>query len=71
MENILSKDFFNIKTNNIKPRSGKILISEPFNQDSHFKRSVVLLAEYSKEGAIGFVLNNKIEQIYTKKKCSK
>ena len=36
---------------------GTVLVSEPFMLDSYFKRSVVLVGEYSDEGAIGFILN--------------
>ncbi|WP_256006603.1 MULTISPECIES: YqgE/AlgH family protein [Pedobacter] len=42
----------------IAPSAGKLLISEPFLLDPNFKRSVVLLAEYQEEGALGFVLNH-------------
>jgi putative transcriptional regulator len=39
---------------------GKVLIAEPFSNDIHFRRSVVLLCEHSPEaGTIGFVLNKK------------
>lgn len=46
---------------NIAPAKGKVLISEPFLQDNYFKRSIVLLTEYSSEGAVGFVLNKPID----------
>lgn len=52
----LNFDFFNIDKN-LKPKKGRILISEPFLQDIYFKRSVVLLTEHTNEGSIGFVLN--------------
>lgn len=55
---ILDADFFKIQTNNIKPKTGRVLISEPFLDDGIFYRSVVLLTRYSpEEGAMGFVLN--------------
>jgi putative transcriptional regulator len=39
-------------------KSGILLISEPFMVDNNFKKSVVLLSDYSdKEGSVGFVLN--------------
>ncbi len=38
-------------------RSGKLLIAQPFLQDTHFARSVVFLCEYGQEGSLGFVLN--------------
>jgi putative transcriptional regulator len=40
-----------------QPSTGKLLISEPFLSDPNFKRSVVLLAEHSEEGTLGFILN--------------
>jgi len=54
-------ELFNLKTNNIKPDIGRILISEPFTVDEIFKRSVVLLTQYSsKKGAMGFILNKPV-----------
>lgn len=41
----------------IEPSSGKLLISEPFLNDSNFKRSVILMAEHGDEGTLGFILN--------------
>src|ERR1700753_2292442 len=45
----------------VTPATGRILISEPFMLDPNFKRSVILLTEYSTEGAMGFVLNHASE----------
>ncbi len=45
----------------IEPADGRLLISEPFMLDPNFKRSVLLLTEYSIEGAMGFVLNHESE----------
>lgn len=39
------------------PSVGKLLISEPFLSDPNFKRSVILLAEHTQEGTLGFILN--------------
>lgn len=50
-------DIIKIKTNNIKPSRGKILISEPLLMDYYFKRSVVLLAEHNDEGSFGVIMN--------------
>lgn len=47
----------------LKPSSGKLLISEPFLNDPNFKRSVVMIAEYSEPGTLGFVLNHKSDLI--------
>ena len=40
---------------------GHLLISEPFMLDPNFKRSVIILTEYSEMGAVGFVLNHQSE----------
>ncbi len=50
-------DIIKIKTNNVRPGPGKILISEPFMFDYYFKRAVVLLAEHNKEGSFGVIIN--------------
>lgn len=55
MKNI--EDLLTIKSNNIKPTSGKILISEPFLMDYYFKRSVILLADHNEEGSFGVIMN--------------
>ena len=36
----------------------KILVAMPTLKDGYFDRSVILLCEYSKEGAMGFVINS-------------
>jgi len=42
----------------LKPKKGHLLIAEPsIIGDVSFNRSVVLLAEHSEEGSIGFILN--------------
>jgi len=43
-----------------EPHSGNILISEPFLNDFYFKRAVVLLAEYTKEGSFGLIVNKPV-----------
>ncbi len=50
-------DILSIKTNNVEPEKGKLLISEPFLGDYYFKRAVVLLVDHSKEGSFGIILN--------------
>jgi len=59
MENL--SDLLHITYNNVRPQKGKVLISQPFMMDGCFRRSVVLLAEYSKKGALGFVLNKRMQ----------
>src|ERR1700742_463459 len=45
----------------ITAAAGRLLISEPFMMDPNFKRSVILLTEYSETGAAGFILNHQTE----------
>ena len=47
----------------ITPAAGRLLISEPFMMDPNFKRSVILLTEYSDAGAMGFVLTQQSEYL--------
>lgn len=54
-------DIFKIRTNNVAPKTGRILIADPFASDFFFTRSVVLLTEYnSNDGAMGFILNKPV-----------
>lgn len=55
-------EIYKLYTNNIKPQKGRVLISEPFANDKLFRHSVVLLTDYSKKGAMGFVLNKYISK---------
>ena len=57
----LDFNIFNIEYNKVSPKKGRVLVSEPFLQDTYFKRSLVLLTEHSEEGAVGFVLNKPLE----------
>lgn len=56
-----SKNIFKIRHNDLLPKQGCVLISEPFLQDSYFQRAVVLLVEYVDSSALGFVLNKKTD----------
>lgn len=47
-------------SNIIAPAKGRLLISEPFLDDPHFKRTVILLCDHNENGSFGFVLNNYI-----------
>lgn len=42
------------------PVKGQILLSEPNLEDDIFKRSVILLAEDSDQGSMGFILNKPV-----------
>jgi putative transcriptional regulator len=44
--------------NGILPSKGSILLSEPFLEDPHFERSVILMCEHSDAESFGFVLNH-------------
>ena len=56
----LNIDFFSIDNNKVA-KQGRVLVSEPFLNDTYFRRSVVLLTEHSKEGSVGFVLNKPVD----------
>ena len=45
----------------ISAATGRLLISEPLMMDPNFKRSVIILTEYSADGAMGFILNHQGE----------
>jgi len=50
----------------LKPEKGSLLIAEPsIIGDLSFNRSVVLLADHSDEGSIGFILNKPLEYSLT------
>lgn len=57
----LDSNIFKIEYNKVAPKRGRVLVSEPFLQDTYFKRSLVLLTEYSEEGAVGFVINKPLD----------
>lgn len=55
---MLMNDLFDLlPKNTLKPAKGRILLSDPFMADLTFSRTVILLTDYQKEGAVGFVLN--------------
>jgi putative transcriptional regulator len=45
----------------MKVNKGSILIAEPFMGDPNFERSVILICDYSKDGAFGLVLNQETQ----------
>ncbi|MCD7900550.1 MAG: YqgE/AlgH family protein [Bacteroides sp.] len=53
-------NIFEIKSNDILPSRGKILISEPFLRDATFGRSVVLLIDHTREGSMGLIMNKRL-----------
>lgn len=57
----LNINLFKIETNHVAPSKGRILIAEPFLPGSYFNRAIILLVAHSDKGAIGFILNKKID----------
>lgn len=53
-------DIFKIQSNDVMPSKGKILISEPFLDDSTFGRSVILLIDHTDDGSMGVILNKQL-----------
>ena len=47
--------------NKLNVSKGRLLLAEPFMEDTYFKRSVVFLTEHNEEGAFGFILNKPLE----------
>ena len=45
-----SNNIFKIAHNNVLPREGRMLVAEPFQQDAHFPRSVILLVQHDDKG---------------------
>jgi putative transcriptional regulator len=54
-------DIFKIKTNDVPPQKGRILIAEPFLPGNYFSRSVIFLVSHSEKGSVGFILNKEID----------
>ena len=48
---------FQVKSTLQEPSVGRILIAEPFCDDIHFHRAVILMIENQKNGCMGLVLN--------------
>jgi putative transcriptional regulator len=57
----INTNIFRIETNHISPQQGNILIAEPFLSGSYFNRSIIILASCTNEGAVGFILNKKVD----------
>jgi putative transcriptional regulator len=54
-------DIFKIKTNNVPPKKGRVLIAEPFLSGNYFSRAVIFLVSHSEKGSVGFILNKEID----------
>lgn len=52
---------FEILSNSVKPKAGRILLSEPFSSDYYFSRSALLLIDFDATGCFGVVLNKALK----------
>ena len=50
-----------LPSQDITPKRGQVLLSEPYISDTFFHRTVVFLCENNAEGSFGFVLNNYVD----------
>ena len=57
----LNLDIFKIESNNVAPQKGRILLAEPFLPGNYFSRSIIFLVAHSEKGAVGFILNKKVD----------
>src|SRR5215217_6150445 len=46
-----------VKKSNIIPDTGKLLVAEPFQRESFFKRAVVLICQHDDKGTVGLIIN--------------
>ena len=51
------EDIFQVKSNNITPSQGRIIIASPLLNDYHFSRTVILMVNHDESGDMGVVLN--------------
>lgn len=54
--------YIQVKSNDLIPSRGSLLLSEPLMGDFFFGRSVILLAEHNEEGSFGVIMNKPLEQ---------
>ena len=57
----MNKDeLFKIQSNTLNLATGNVLISEPFMNDFHFRRSVILIIDNNEEGSLGVIFNKRL-----------
>ena len=57
----MNKDeLFKIQSNTLNVTTGDVLISEPFMNDFHFRRSVILIIDHNEEGSLGVIFNKRL-----------
>jgi putative transcriptional regulator len=57
----INTNIFRIETNHVAPKQGNILIAEPFLPGSYFNRAIIVLVTCNEDGAVGFILNKKVD----------
>ncbi len=60
-EKAFNRFFRQLRVEDQKPATGRILLSEPFLADPNFVHSVILLVRHDAEGSVGFTINHKSE----------
>lgn len=59
---IIDNDIFNLLGNQPEPKTGDVIIAEPFLVDPYFSRSCILLTKHSDEiDTMGLVVNKKLD----------
>ena len=54
------EELFKIQSNTLNVATGNVLISEPFMNDFHFRRSVILIIDHNEEGSLGVIFNKRL-----------
>ena len=52
---------FEIKSNTIIPKPGRLLLSEPLLRDFYFRRSVIMIIDHNEEGSFGVIINKPLK----------
>lgn len=59
------EDIFQVKSNDLAPEPGKILIASPLLNDYHFQRTVTMMISHNEDNDIGLVINKEFRtQMY-------
>ena len=59
----LSKTFFMTTTDQVSDLTGKCLVAMPDMPDPRFRSSVIFLCAHSSEGAMGLIVNKRVEDV--------
>lgn len=51
------ENIFQIKSNNLKPEKGRVLLASPLMNDYHFTRTAVMMVNNEEEGSMGIIIN--------------